>query len=214
MLEEQQARLEQLRRRRQEVRLAALHGTVESQRVFCVCVYVCRCGVLHACVYVHSRMVVIVGVCAHICNRSICFRGAWADACHHAAWQYVCTAKRKRRPNSMCKCSDSMQRNTPHAASGVINHHGSNQPVFQTFYAVKQQPQASRCASPIALLLLQVKQKHSAKLRAYHQTFHPVWGRLLKTGYQNSRYAHQVGGQLMYIDTCTHVSNHLMTGCA
>jgi hypothetical protein len=27
--------------------------------------------------------------------------------------------------------------------------------------------------------------------RAYHEAFHPVWGRLLKTGYQNSRYAHQ-----------------------
>eukprot|EP00899_Mesostigma_viride_P025631 jgi/Mesvir1/6252/Mv00971-RA.1 len=26
----------------------------------------------------------------------------------------------------------------------------------------------------------------------YHQKFHPVWGQLLKTGYQNSRFAHQL----------------------
>ncbi|KIY96271.1 hypothetical protein MNEG_11691 [Monoraphidium neglectum] len=38
----------------------------------------------------------------------------------------------------------------------------------------------------------QVKARHSATLRAYHEAFHPVWGRLLKTGYQNSRYAHQM----------------------
>ncbi|GBF93676.1 hypothetical protein Rsub_06779 [Raphidocelis subcapitata] len=38
----------------------------------------------------------------------------------------------------------------------------------------------------------EVKERHSSMLRAYHEAFHPVWGRLLKTGYQNSRYAHQM----------------------
>ncbi|KAI8472984.1 MAG: purine 5'-nucleotidase [Monoraphidium minutum] len=38
----------------------------------------------------------------------------------------------------------------------------------------------------------EVKGRHSALLRSYHESFHPVWGRLLKTGYQNSRYAHQM----------------------
>jgi hypothetical protein len=28
--------------------------------------------------------------------------------------------------------------------------------------------------------------------RAHHETFHPIWGQLLKTGYQNSRYGHQI----------------------
>ena len=28
-------------------------------------------------------------------------------------------------------------------------------------------------------------------LRAYHKAFHPLWGQLLKTGYQNSRFAYQ-----------------------
>jgi HAD superfamily 5'-nucleotidase-like hydrolase len=37
-----------------------------------------------------------------------------------------------------------------------------------------------------------VRAKHRALLRAHHERFHAVWGRLLKTGYQNSRYAHQV----------------------
>lgn len=38
----------------------------------------------------------------------------------------------------------------------------------------------------------EVKRQHSETLRAYHEQFHPVWGRLLKTGYQNSRYSHQI----------------------
>jgi hypothetical protein len=37
-----------------------------------------------------------------------------------------------------------------------------------------------------------VRAKHRALLRAHHERFHAVWGRLLKTGYQNSRFAHQV----------------------
>jgi HAD superfamily 5'-nucleotidase-like hydrolase len=37
-----------------------------------------------------------------------------------------------------------------------------------------------------------VRAKHRALLRSHHERFHAVWGRLLKTGYQNSRFAHQV----------------------
>jgi HAD superfamily 5'-nucleotidase-like hydrolase len=37
-----------------------------------------------------------------------------------------------------------------------------------------------------------VKAQHAALLKAHHESFHPVWGQLLKTGYQNSRFAHQV----------------------
>ncbi|GJP80210.1 hypothetical protein CLOP_g10437, partial [Closterium sp. NIES-67] len=29
-------------------------------------------------------------------------------------------------------------------------------------------------------------------MQKWHQQFHPVWGQLMKTGYQNSRFAHQV----------------------
>jgi 5'-nucleotidase len=36
------------------------------------------------------------------------------------------------------------------------------------------------------------QQRHSAELRALHGRYHPVWGQILKTGYQNSRFAHQV----------------------
>ncbi|GMH44237.1 hypothetical protein BSKO_12171 [Bryopsis sp. KO-2023] len=37
-----------------------------------------------------------------------------------------------------------------------------------------------------------IRQAHREKLRKHHETFHPIWGRLLKTGYQNSRLAHQI----------------------
>ncbi|XP_076937577.1 uncharacterized protein LOC143605301, partial [Bidens hawaiensis] len=33
---------------------------------------------------------------------------------------------------------------------------------------------------------------HQESERTYHRKFHPVWGLLMKTGYQNSRFAHQV----------------------
>lgn len=38
----------------------------------------------------------------------------------------------------------------------------------------------------------QMKEKHSTLLRRHHEYFHRVWGCLLKSGYQNSRYAHQI----------------------
>lgn len=39
---------------------------------------------------------------------------------------------------------------------------------------------------------LQVKEQHKVVLEKHHRRFHPIWGQLLKTGYQNSRFAHQV----------------------
>lgn len=37
-----------------------------------------------------------------------------------------------------------------------------------------------------------LKDRHSRLLANLHQEFHPVWGQLLKTGHQNSRFAHQI----------------------
>jgi len=42
-----------------------------------------------------------------------------------------------------------------------------------------------------ALALLQAR--HSQLLAGHHGRFHPVWGQLLKTGHQNSRFANQAG---------------------
>ncbi|XAR61760.1 5'-nucleotidase [Bertholletia excelsa] len=38
----------------------------------------------------------------------------------------------------------------------------------------------------------QVRLSHQQAQREFHQKFHMVWGQLMKTGYQNSRFAHQV----------------------
>lgn len=38
----------------------------------------------------------------------------------------------------------------------------------------------------------QVRNRHRELLEAHHKRFHPIWGSILKTGYQNSRFAHQV----------------------
>ncbi|KAL2538382.1 HAD-superfamily hydrolase [Forsythia ovata] len=38
----------------------------------------------------------------------------------------------------------------------------------------------------------QVRLSHQQAQRECHRTFHKVWGQLMKTGYQNSRFAHQV----------------------
>ncbi|KVH98402.1 5'-nucleotidase domain-containing protein 4 isoform X1 [Cynara cardunculus var. scolymus] len=37
-----------------------------------------------------------------------------------------------------------------------------------------------------------VRAAHQESQRIFHQKFHPVWGQLMKTGYQNSRFADQV----------------------
>ncbi len=42
------------------------------------------------------------------------------------------------------------------------------------------------------VMFLQIRQQHRQLLHEHHQRFHAVWGQLLKTGYQNSRFAHQV----------------------
>ena len=39
---------------------------------------------------------------------------------------------------------------------------------------------------------MQVREQHMQQLKEHHEAFHEVWGQLLKTGYQNSRFAHQV----------------------
>ena len=44
----------------------------------------------------------------------------------------------------------------------------------------------------VVAMVLQVREKHRALLAEHHERFHPIWGQLLKTGYQNSRFAHQV----------------------
>ena len=50
-----------------------------------------------------------------------------------------------------------------------------------------------------------LRTRHRSLLQAHHEAFHPVWGQLFKTGYQNSRYAHQVERfACMYT---SHVSN-------
>lgn len=36
------------------------------------------------------------------------------------------------------------------------------------------------------------REEHRQRQKELHHSFHPVWGQLMKTGYQNSRFAHQV----------------------
>ena len=50
-----------------------------------------------------------------------------------------------------------------------------------------------------------LKARHCSLLQAHHEAFHPVWGQLFKTGYQNSRYAHQV--ERFACIYASHVSN-------
>ena len=37
-----------------------------------------------------------------------------------------------------------------------------------------------------------VRDRHRRLLQQHHERFHKVWGQLMKTGYQNSRFAHQL----------------------
>jgi 5' nucleotidase family len=39
----------------------------------------------------------------------------------------------------------------------------------------------------------QVRESHRSMLQRHHESFHSTWGQLTKTGYSNSRFAHQVG---------------------
>lgn len=46
-------------------------------------------------------------------------------------------------------------------------------------------------------------------LKAYHEKFHPVWGELMKTGYQNSRFAAQVENYAcLYTSKFTNLKNY------
>ncbi|MCO5583175.1 hypothetical protein L7F22_037084 [Adiantum nelumboides] len=51
-----------------------------------------------------------------------------------------------------------------------------------------------------------VRELHRHAQRLCHQKFHTTWGQLMKTGYQNSRFAHQ--------DRCADISNCLNAGIA
>ncbi|KAG9147085.1 hypothetical protein Leryth_005319 [Lithospermum erythrorhizon] len=44
----------------------------------------------------------------------------------------------------------------------------------------------------LQLKLEEVRLSHQQGQREMHQKFHHVWGQLMKTGHQNSRFAHQV----------------------
>lgn len=37
-----------------------------------------------------------------------------------------------------------------------------------------------------------LRARHRQLLKSHHESFHHIWGQLMKTGYQNSRYAHQI----------------------
>jgi vacuolar-type H+-ATPase subunit I/STV1 len=46
-------------------------------------------------------------------------------------------------------------------------------------------------------------------MRKYHQNFHPIWGQLMKTGHQNSRFAAQVENYAcLYTSRLTNLSNY------
>ncbi|CAD6207833.1 unnamed protein product [Miscanthus lutarioriparius] len=46
-----------------------------------------------------------------------------------------------------------------------------------------------------------VRLLHQEAQRQHHQKFHKVWGQLMKTGYQNSRFAHQVAERSTTLDS-------------
>ncbi|XP_028757714.1 5'-nucleotidase domain-containing protein 4 isoform X1 [Neltuma alba] len=52
-----------------------------------------------------------------------------------------------------------------------------------------------------------VRSNHQETQRKLHQRFHEVWGQLMKTGYQNSRFAHQVKVERFACLYTSHVSN-------
>ncbi|CAK7349300.1 unnamed protein product [Dovyalis caffra] len=55
-----------------------------------------------------------------------------------------------------------------------------------------QKKEKSAFVEDLELQRDQVRIKHQQSQRECHQKFHKVWGQLMKTGYQNSRFAHQV----------------------
>ncbi|KAJ6874250.1 5'-nucleotidase domain-containing protein 4 isoform X1 [Populus alba x Populus x berolinensis] len=55
-----------------------------------------------------------------------------------------------------------------------------------------QKQEKSALVEDLELQRDEVRIKHQQAQRECHQKFHKVWGQLMKTGYQNSRFAHQV----------------------
>lgn len=44
----------------------------------------------------------------------------------------------------------------------------------------------------------EVRESHRAMLQRHHEGFHSTWGQLTKTGYSNSRFAHQASGSAWF----------------
>ena len=68
---------------------------------------------------------------------------------------------------------------------------------LQTRFRLTHPPHSSATLIPHAratpaLQRESLRERHTELLRTHHEQFHPVWGQLMKTGYQNSRYAHQM----------------------
>ncbi|XP_073005437.1 uncharacterized protein [Typha latifolia] len=59
-------------------------------------------------------------------------------------------------------------------------------------HTVKQKENLSADLNNLKLEREHIRGLHQDAQRKYHQKFHKVWGQLMKTGYQNSRFAHQV----------------------
>ena len=61
--------------------------------------------------------------------------------------------------------------------------------------AEEGEEERAACAATLANLQEQrgaLRDKHRRLLREHHERFHPVWGQLFCTGYQLSRYGHQM----------------------
>ncbi|GLJ29468.1 hypothetical protein SUGI_0580880 [Cryptomeria japonica] len=56
----------------------------------------------------------------------------------------------------------------------------------------ERQYQSSCKIKELQLAMEKVREHHRHAQRECHQKFHKIWGQLMKTGYQNSRFAHQV----------------------
>ncbi|KAM1223634.1 hypothetical protein ACFX10_042476 [Malus domestica] len=62
---------------------------------------------------------------------------------------------------------------------------------YDDFSTVEKQTLSSEC-NALEFQRDQVRFAHQQAQRECHQMFHKIWGQLMKTGYQNSRFAHQV----------------------
>ena len=78
----------------------------------------------------------------------------------------------------------------------AITDHGSMFGVID-FYKAANKAGIKPSESQLKLKLLNeqrsaIKATLQEQLSSYHKVFHPIWGQLLKTGYQNSRFAAQL----------------------